>query len=842
MLIDRRLTGDPPELESQSNHEGREPMIMRHAERIKGAVRTGLTAVVVLLICFPNWAEAASRLEPRESNELVKKLWPNPPDAETYRAAIEEGLRVPNWAPSDPSKSTTRWTGVSRAIVDPTTGVEHDKIGRIRCAAWAWHNGLGETTLWAGASSGGLHFLGRDPFIPSWRIWVPVSENLQGSPSVGAFLVRPGNSNQILIGTGDYGRWSDPGTGLYRTTNGGQTWTRIAMSPEPADFFTLMTDPDDSTGSRVYAATSEGVFISHDFGLTWDQAYAGSPTYGVTDIARANDNADWILGVPGVGVVRCSLLTSLYHICNNDTGVTDAVTRVSVAVTPSNTNWVYALASNGDTFTGIFRSSNGGSTFVNMDPNYSGDPIGWNQGQHTHAIAVDPASPDRVIAGMAATQMTLNATESNPADICWHRNVGVSPAGACDTTGLDAGHVDQTSMAFIPQSVDPGNTDVLITNDGGIYTYDWAADSHDDWFNEWGINVSQTYTPRTFDMSNTDPDLLLAGLQDNGLLKIDLSSTTETYRYLFGADGGSVSIHPSNPNQMAMANGLPYYRYFWQGAGPAVSMDVNLPYGWSTSMVYNHDENLPVVFTHDGRYLYWRWSWEGDSVDWRTVNPNHPLPSGINIQGVETAGVDPLVIYITDWNSSSNGTALYVMEEGVTGTLGDMNWEDRTPSGPFVPASPSGGWVFADRSSTHDEWVTFATGGHRPSRVFLSPNRGVNWWDVTGELEDILPNADYWQLLVHPMDQHQQFLATEVGVFRTDDGGNHWYRYMNGLPSVVKVRAMQIRSTGPDDTELFIATWGHGLWERSVEFNEGALFGDGFETGTTDRWDTVEDG
>jgi len=243
-----------------------------------------------------------------------------------------------------------------------------------------------------------------------------------------------------------------------------------------------------------------------------------------------------------------------------------------------------------------------------------------------------------------------------------------------------------------------------------------------------------------------------------------------------------------------------------------------------------------VTFTHDGRYLFWRWFWEDDNTDWRYVNPNHPLPAGIDIQNIAVARIDPLTIYITDWSSAANGTALYVMEEGVTGTLGDMNWEDRTPSGAFVPDIPTGGWVFADRSTEHASYVTFATGGHRPSRVYLSSDKGVHWWDVTGDLEQTLPNVDYWQLVIHPMDQRQQFLATEVGVFRTDDGGSHWYRYMDGLPAVVKVRAMQIRSSGIDDTELIIATWGHGFWQRAVEFHGGAIFSDGFETGTVDRW------
>lgn len=807
-------------------------------------------ALVVLASVASAPLSASSRNDsppfPVESNLLAQRMHPEPVDSEQLRAGIEAALKIPDWRPVADTKSATRWSMVSNTMVDPTPGVEHDKVGRIRCAAWAWHNGLGETTLWAGASSGGLYFLGRNPIIPSWRIWAPVSKTLQGSPSVGAFLVRPGDSDQILVGTGDWGRSGDSGTGLYRTTDGGDSWTRIPMSPEPSHFFKLMVNPSVGSGAQVYAATNVGVFISSDFGLTWERVYNGPSSTGVTDIARATSTSDWILGVPGIGVVRCSTLTTLFSWCTDDTGIGGTITRVSVGVTPANTNWVFALVSGPTTtLNGIYRSSDGGSTFVDMDPRHTGDPIAWNQAQHTHAIAVDPATPSRVIVGMAAAQMTRNATAANPADVCWQRNVGAVPASVpgCDTTDLDAGHVDQTSMAFIPQSVAPGNTEILITNDGGITTYDWAADSHDDRFNEWGINVSQTYSPATFDLSLSDPNRALAGLQDNGILQISRDATSDRYLYIFGEDGGAVSIQPGNPERYAVTNGMAYNRYFWWDGGPKVPMNVNLPGGGSPTMTHNPVVTLPVTFTHDGRYLYWRWSWEGNGVDWRTVNPNHPLPSGINIQDIRAARIDPLTIYITDWDSAANGAALYVMEEGVTGTLGDMSWEDRTPSGTFVQDVPTGGWVFADRSTTHASYVTFATGRHRPSRVYLSPNKGGNWWDVTGDLKQTLPNVNYWQLVIHPMDHHQQFLATEVGVFRSDDAGVHWYRYMDGLPAVVKVRAMQIRSSGPDDTELVIATWGHGFWERGVEYQEGALFGDGFETGTTARWDgAVESG
>lgn len=801
-----------------------------------------ITAIVLgLTIALTGPAIAAEGPHVVESNILVEKMWPTAPNLEEMREGIEAALKIPDWEPRDGVKAATSWSWVSGTMVDHTPSVEHDKIGRIRCAAWAWQNGLGETTLWAGASVGGLYYLGRHPLIPSLRRWVPVSETLPGSPSVGAFLVRAGNSNQILVGTGDWGRRNDHGTGLYRTTDGGANWTRIALSANPYHFFKLVADPSDATGARVYAATDEGVFISHDFGLTWGVSYNGPTNAGVTDIVRPAAGSDWVLGVPGEGVVTCSVLTTTFNLCTTASGIRTDSSRVSVGVSPSDLSWVYALVSGeGNWDYDIYRSGDYGASFVDMDPRFAGDAMAWGQNRHTHAIAVDPASPNRVIVGLGGAQMTLNATTAIPNDICWHRNVGTVGGSGCDTTGLDAGHADQTSMAFIPQNVSPGNTEILLTNDGGIYTYDWSADTHDDRFNEWGLNVSQTYNPPTFDLSLSDPNRLVAGLQDNGLLQIDRDSATDRYRYLFGGDGGVVSIQPGNRDRFVMTNGIPYHRVSWWDGGPPINMTANLTGGGTTpTMTHNPIVAFSVTFTHQDEYLYWRWTFEDNDHDihWRLVNPNHPLPTGVNILNISASRTLPLTIYITDWNAATNGTAtLYVMEDGVTGTLGDMDWEDRTPSGPFVPIEPSGGWVFADRSTGHGDYVTFASGQYLPARIYLSPNRGVSWWDVTGDLVDSLPNMNYWQLVIHPSDHHQLFLATEVGVFRSDDSGGHWYRYMDGLPSVVKVRGIQIHATGPDDAELVIATWGLGFWEREVEF-EDVLFIDGFETGTTILWD-----
>src|SRR5262249_53783178 len=145
---------------------------------------------------------------------------------------------------------TTGWEQIGSGDYNPD-GVHH-QAGRIRQATYAYDNAQGFTTLWLGATGGGVW---RGVLLGIFGVaFVPVSDNLPGSPSVGAFLVQPGNSNNILIGTGD--SYRSPGTGLYKTTAGGAIWNEVNPSDGtawPSAFQKILIDLNDSTNQTVLA-------------------------------------------------------------------------------------------------------------------------------------------------------------------------------------------------------------------------------------------------------------------------------------------------------------------------------------------------------------------------------------------------------------------------------------------------------------------------------------------------------------------------------------------------------------------------------------------------------------
>lgn len=827
---------------------------------ILGAVMVGL--------CVPVNAETGGSMEAESTEPMVRKVWEQRPTTEDVTQGIEAALTIPDWRNPGAKKAGSPWRQAGLGIVDDDVSF-HDKSGRVKCAAWAYDSALDETTLFIGASSGGLFKLGRFPIVPDWRIWVPLSWNLEGSPSVGAFLVHPSDSNRILIGTGDRGRGDDVGSGLYRTSNGGASWSKVTITPQSAFFDKIVVDIDDPSGNTVVAATDTGLWKSVDFGQNWIRVYTGAAGAGVTDVVQHPSGSPWYLGVPGTGVVRCP---GFGGYCFSDIGINDPVTRVTVAVADSDPDWVFALVAgrmtcsdypyqacftnfdctgsasnlctriNSGLLNGIYRSGDSGATFTRIEaPGV--DQISGGQAFHAQAMAVDPTEPDRLMVGMAGVQMTYNATAADPTTVCWHRNVGWSDPGWCTQSGaIDIGHSDQTSMHFVPNSVDPGNSRMLVTNDGGITDFNWFANYMEDWLNEIGPNISQTYGA-AIARSVNDPNRLLIGTQDNGTIRIDLEET-QVYTYVptgpgvTSADGGPVSISPSNSNQFATSVGMPWRRNLSINGGVDwENIDANLGPAFLPAVRFHRKPGYAMIFSHDEAtpYLYYRFPWDNPTSNWTQVNPTAPLPASVVISNVEVARSDTDVLYVTDWKSKENGTAaLYVMEEGVTGGgFGAMDWEDRTPSN--LGSDPvAEGIVSPDRSAQLSDHVYFTTGSNRPSRAFLSPNRGNSWFEVTGDLEGVLDNVSFWHMAAHPFDHSQLFLATETGVYRTD-GGLHWYRYMDGLPAVVKARALEIHATSRDDAHLVLATWGHGVWEKDVEFQD-YIFYDGFENGSTSRW------
>jgi photosystem II stability/assembly factor-like uncharacterized protein len=686
--------------------------------------------------------------------------------------------------------TTSGWSQIGTGIWN-NDGV-HLNNGRIRQASYAYDNAQGFTTLWLGATGGGL-----------WKalggvVFVPVSDTLPGSPSVGAFLVQPGNSNNILIGSGDLGRFIN-GTGMYKTTDGGTTWHPVSPSDGtgwPYSFQKILIDVSDSSNQTVIAQGDPGIWRSTDFGDTWTQVYSGSATDLVQDTVHP---WIWYAGAPGIGVVRSTTYGRSFAPIG--TGIAAPVWRVAVALSMSAPWHVYAMTANGGYLSGIWRSDNYGDNWTNIraaegpttpPPLFSG--VDGGQAGHTTSLAVDPDNADLVFAGMAGMLVTANGTASAPT---WeHCEI---PGSRC----TDDGHSDHTDFVF-----ESGTNNVLGTGDGGVYVFNKATLKIAGNLN-YGNNLSveQVFGDGDLACSRIRPDFCLAGLQDNGLVSPDRMSNP-VMTELYGGDGTQVSISPDTDwlFGMEVSSGRIYSTdggSNWTGNyGSCLPFDA-----YATTMVdQTPNRPVPYIYTVAGSYIWFK-----------PVDPNcgwfpaniEPLPVGFAPVHLDVSN-DPngYVFYVTGWSSGK----LYVADSYSDGKLIDMTYEDRTPPLPAGSSLNGAGIIAADRSSLRPYTVTYTTSGARPARAYISNDRGLHWADVTGDL----PDGNYIKLIANPKDQKQMFLSTDMGVYRTDNGGVNWYRYMNGLPAVVHVMGMELNSDSANPPLLHIGTFGRGFWDREV--------------------------
>jgi len=768
----------------------RHPLFVpRGARAVAPAGRAPLAAPLAI-----DWPAEAYREDP---SNLVRR-WNERPSPEAMHEQIRQSLSVPS-EPARPSggpaflaAAADRWQQIGNGMSN-ADGVHH-AAGRISCAAYAYDRDQGLTVLWLGSSSGGLW---KAVQVFFWVVWVPVSQNLPGSPSVGAFLVHPQDSHKILIGTGDPYRYG--GDGMWRTLDGGATWQRASLPGGypflgGGAFTRIVADRADPSGNTVLACAWNGIYRSTDFGGTWTAVYFGNTTDLRQDPAYPQY---WYAGCAGVGVLESDNWGGSFHPISGTGGGLGApgdIGRVGITVCDAAANYVYALVEKpGGTLLGIYRSDYYGYSWTAIE---SVDSISWGQGFHAHAISVDPGNPNRLFVGMGGMQWSSNAA-GNP--VAWNKTT-------------DAGHADQTGFLF-----EPGTSYVIITNDGGYYVYDYFTGSLDGRGNTYGLNCAQVMEPNgTMAGSRSVPTLLLSGLQDNGMVRTDSRFSPASW-LLGGGDGGKASISPDNADWMAFSSGVAYNRWLSFNGGWEWAW-VNYPLGneWTANMLVDPTPGYGnVVYTEQQLYFFGiylgsliHWKWFDTSSGWQRISETS-TPADFyphKLDAVNNPGI--YCFYLTGWTDER----LLVYEGGSLGSLTLLN---RTPPLP-ARTRVNGALANADKSSYQPNTVYYTTSGSRPVGAYLSFDRGQTWHNVTGNLASLAPDLNFYKLVGNPLNMSQLFLATHTGLFRSDDFGKTWYRFMNGLPAVVDVVDININADTHSPPILQIGTYGRGWFERVV--------------------------
>ncbi len=657
-------------------------------------------------------------------------------------------------------------------------------------------------TIYVGAATGGVwkSTNGGTTFKPIFDEY---------TQSIGAIRVDRSNTDTVWVGTGE--PWTrnsvSVGTGVYKSTDGGENWTDVGLK-DTERISKILIDPND--GDTVYVCATghlwngndeRGVFKTSDGGKSWDKVLFVDADTGCGDLAMDPQQPNILYagmwqfrrypysfksGGPGSGLYKTSDGGKTWH--QVTTGLpTSELGRIAVAVAPSRPSTVYAVVES--EHTAMYRSDDLGETWrrTGTSPSVESRPFYFAQ------VHVDPTDFNRVYKPASSTVVSADGGET--------------------FSGLGgATHGDHHAFW-----INPNNPEQLILGtDGGIYM---SNDRGAKWSFVRSLPISQFYQI-SFDMD--DPYHVYGGLQDNG-----------TWMGPSRSPGG---VEGKDWDNVGMGDGFHAYvdrgdsdiiYVEWQGGriqrvrkSTGESKDIQpLPRAGEPKLRFNW--NTPIHLSPnraDTLYLGSQFllrsrnrgeSWKRVSGDLTTNDPQKQkqIDSGgltadnstaENYCSIYTISESPLDENVV-WVGTDDGNLQVTRNSGET-------WTNVTDN---VPGLPPNTWVTFVETGRHKAGEAFVTfDGHRTgdmtTYVFKTTDFGKTWTLLaTDEIEG-------YALCIRqdPVNPDLLFLGTEFGLYISLDEGSHWARFKGKLPKV-GVRALAIH---PREHDLIIATHGRGVY------------------------------
>ena len=618
--------------------------------------------------------------------------------------------------------------------------------------------------------------------------WRPVFDEEGTSLSIGDVAIAPSDANVVWLGTGEPNsrQSSSWGDGVYRSLDGGETWTfaglrdthhvgRIVVHPRNPDVVFVA-----ALGHLWGPNAERGLYRTRNAGKTWDRVLGIDNDTGVVDVAIDQDGRTLFAAAyqrrrRAWGFVGGGPGSALYRsLDGGDTweklgGGLPAGTlgRIGVEISRSNPDVVYALVEH-KTAGGVYRSNDRGATWTRQNA-LNPRPMYYSQ------IRIDPKNPDKVwvLGGVA---MSLDGGKT-------FRTEGLS----------DRVHTDHHALW-----IDPNDPDrLLLGNDGGLYfSYDGARN----WDFIDNLPIGQYYD---IDIDGRDPYWVYGGTQDNGTWGIpsrtssQLGITNMDVVNIAYGDGFYTAIDPRDPRTI-YANSQSGRTYLVdldtreeKGIRP-VPADPKEEYrfNWSTPMLISpHDPN--VVY-YGGNKLFrtsdrgQRWEVIGPDLtrnqEWKKL----PLMGERNDDTLSRDdGVSDYGTITTISESPRQAGLIYVgTDDGLVQVTrdGGKSWQNITDKFKL----PGARWVSRVLASQHQAGTAYVSfDGHQDDDfapyIFRTTDSGATWTPVSGDLPaGMVVNA----LAEHPRNANLLFAGTEFGLFVSIDGGRHWTLMRGSLPRV----------------------------------------------------------
>lgn len=645
------------------------------------------------------------------------------------------------------------------------------------------------------------------------RTWTPIFDNVKDVASIGAIAVAPSDTKTLYVGTGEADMRSDIayGDGMYKSTDGGATWTHIGLD-DTRQIGSIAVDPQNANvvyvaalGHQYGPNAERGVFKTTDGGKTWRKVLYKNENTGAISIAIDPQHPQTLYAAlwqtrrppwntyppsngPGSGVYKTTnggaTWTQLTH------GLPAKVGRVGLAVAPSDPSRVYAQVDTGSDVAdgGVYRSDDGGATWTHMAGGKSQQRI-WERGWYFGRITVDTKNPNVVYVMDTATYRsddggkTFNAIKGSPGGDDYH-TLWINPD--------DPTHMILGSDQGVVVSVDRGKT--------------WSS-----WYNQPTAQIYHVIADDRF------PYWVYGAQQDSGAIAvpsqtIHQSITTMDWRPIdVGGESGYIAPDPAHPGRLFGGNDATY-EDLATGWEQSISARTAYPFH-----IWRQTWTLPIVVSPVDGALYASYQKifrsRDDGKTWTIISPDLTGPASedhpSNLDPATLADSDGIprrgVVYTIAPSHFDADTIWAGTDDGLVWIThdGGAHWTNVTPPG-LLPWSKIG-IIDASRISAGTAYI--AVDRHRLEDlhpyIYVTHDGGAHWKAIANGI----PDGAYVNVVrADSKVRGLLYAGTERGMYISFDDGTHWQSFQRNLP-MTSVRDIDVHGN-----DLIVGTHGRSMW------------------------------
>jgi photosystem II stability/assembly factor-like uncharacterized protein len=645
--------------------------------------------------------------------------------------------------------------------------------------------------------------------------WRNISDGVSKIASVGAITVAPSDPNVVYVGGGEADMREDwtYGDGMYRSTDGGETWSHLGLD-DARHIARIVVDPRNPDRVLVAALghgsgknTTRGVYRSTDGGKSWQRVLYSDDSTGAIDIAMDPGNAriayaalwhmqrtPWGFTAGHGSLWKTTDGGDSWRDISRNPGIPkNPLGRIGVSVSPANPQRVYATIEcpPEDSTGGVFRSDDGGATWQRT----SGDQRWMVRPWYYSVVTADPSDTNTVFL------MNLSTWKSTDGGRTFSR--------------IRLPHGDTHALW-----VDPRDSRRMISgNDGGAtISFDgggtWSSIMNQPTAQFYHVTTDDQWPYRIYGAQQDNTTVSIVSRSDNGVI------TPDDWYPVGGGESGYIAPKPGDPNIVIAGTYTGTLTRFDVRTKQTkdISVWLNNYDGWAARDVPNRFQwTFPILYSkHDPRVLYvaanrvFRSTNDGDS--WEPISPDLTLhdpktlvPAGgpitYDMTGTEwyatvfalaESPLNPDVL----WAGSDDGLIHVTRDRGKT-------WANITP-----PSMPKFTRISIIEPSHYDLGTAYVAANRYQIDDFKpyllkTTDFGKTWTPIAKGI----PDGAYTRAIREdPVRRGLLFAGTETGIYYSSNDGAAWAPLQLNLPRA-SVRDLHIHGS-----DLIAATHGRAMW------------------------------